>query len=67
MNLGVAVLSGLVIGGFLNVVIHRIPLGRSVVWLPYRGPARGETISGNVRLFACALLGGPCLRLAGGA
>ena len=65
MNLGVAVLSGLVIGSFLKVVIHRVPLGWSVV--PYRGPACGESISGNARLFACALLlGGPWLRLVGG-
>ena len=65
MILGVAVLSGLVIGSFLKVVIHRVPLGWSVV--PYRGPACGETISGNVGLFACALLGGLWLRLVRGA
>ena len=38
MILPAAALSGLVIGRFFRVVIHRIPLRRSALWLASYGP-----------------------------
>ncbi len=60
----VAVLLGLVIGSFLNVVIARVPEGRSV-WRPRSAcPGCGALIAwyDNVPLASFALLGGRCRR-----
>ncbi len=55
-------LLGLVIGSFLNVVIHRVPLRRSVVWPSSRCPECGAPISSadNVPLLSYLLLRGRC-------
>jgi len=55
-------LLGLVIGSFLNVVIHRVPLRQSVVWPASRCPACGEAIEpmDNVPLLSYVLLRGRC-------
>jgi leader peptidase (prepilin peptidase) / N-methyltransferase len=55
-------LLGLVIGSFLNVVIHRVPLHQSVVWPASRCPACGEAIRpmDNVPLLSYLLLRGRC-------
>ncbi|HSK98784.1 MAG TPA: prepilin peptidase [Rubrobacteraceae bacterium] len=53
---------GLVIGSFLNVVIHRVPLRKSVVWPSSHCPACGEPIAprDNVPLISYAMLRGRC-------
>jgi leader peptidase (prepilin peptidase) / N-methyltransferase len=55
-------LFGLVVGSFLNVVIHRIPLHQSVVWPASRCPACGEPIRpiDNVPILSYLLLQGRC-------
>jgi leader peptidase (prepilin peptidase)/N-methyltransferase len=55
-------LFGLVVGSFLNVVIHRVPLRQSVVWPASRCPACGEPIAplDNVPVLSYALLRGRC-------
>jgi leader peptidase (prepilin peptidase)/N-methyltransferase len=55
-------LLGLVVGSFLNVVIHRVPLRRSVLWPASHCPACGEPIRpiDNVPLLSYALLRGRC-------
>lgn len=55
-------LLGLVVGSFLNVVIHRVPLRESVVWPVSRCPACGEPIAplDNVPILSYVLLGGRC-------
>jgi leader peptidase (prepilin peptidase)/N-methyltransferase len=55
-------LLGLVVGSFLNVVIHRVPLRQSVVWPASRCPACGERIAplDNVPVLSYALLRGRC-------
>ena len=55
-------LLGLVVGSFLNVVIHRVPLRRSVVWPASRCPACGEPIrpQDNVPVLSYLLLRGRC-------
>jgi leader peptidase (prepilin peptidase)/N-methyltransferase len=55
-------LLGLVVGSFLNVVIHRVPLRRSVLWPASHCPACGEPIKpiDNVPLLSYALLRGRC-------
>lgn len=55
-------LLGLVVGSFLNVVIHRVPLRQSVVWPASRCPACGEPIApvDNVPVLSYALLRGRC-------
>src|SRR5918999_1053162 len=55
-------LLGLVVGSFLNVVIHRVPLRRSVVWPASRCPTCGEPIAplDNVPVLSYALLRGRC-------
>jgi leader peptidase (prepilin peptidase) / N-methyltransferase len=55
-------LLGLVAGSFLNVVIHRVPLHRSVLWPASHCPACGEPIKpiDNVPLLSYALLRGRC-------
>ena len=55
-------LFGLVVGSFLNVVIHRVPLHQSVVWPASRCPACGEPIRpiDNVPVLSYLLLRGRC-------
>lgn len=58
----VAVLFGLVVGSFLNVVIHRVPRGESVVWPASHCPHCGEPIRpvDNIPLISYLLLRGRC-------
>jgi leader peptidase (prepilin peptidase)/N-methyltransferase len=55
---------GLVIGSFLNVVIHRVPRGQSIVYPASRCPECGTHISprDNVPVISYLLLGGRCRR-----
>lgn len=57
-----AALFGLVIGSFLNVIIHRVPLKESIVWPASHCPACGEAIKprDNVPLISYVLLRGRC-------
>jgi leader peptidase (prepilin peptidase)/N-methyltransferase len=59
---GAAFLFGLVVGSFLNVVIHRLPLGESVVSPGSRCPRCGTPISpaDNVPVLSWILLRGRC-------
>ena len=58
----VALLTGLLVGSFLNVCIHRIPRGESIVSPPSRCPACEATIRWfqNVPLFSWVALRGRC-------
>ncbi len=58
----VAVLFGLVVGSFLNVVIYRVPQRESVVWPASHCPHCGEPIrpGDNVPLVSYVLLRGRC-------
>lgn len=62
MILLVAVLFGLVVGSFLNVLIHRIPLKESVVWPNSHCPDCGQGIRprDNIPLVSYLLLRGRC-------
>ena len=53
---------GLVVGSFLNVCIHRLPLGESVVWPTSRCPhCRAEVkLYDNIPVLSYILLGGRC-------
>jgi leader peptidase (prepilin peptidase) / N-methyltransferase len=55
-------LLGLVVGSFLNVVIHRVPLRQSVVWPTSHCPRCGVAIKpgDNVPLLSYLLLRGRC-------
>ena len=55
-------LLGLVVGSFLNVVIHRLPLRRSIVWPASHCPQCGTAIKArdNVPLLSYLLLRGRC-------
>ncbi|WP_244299903.1 prepilin peptidase [Rubrobacter xylanophilus] len=55
---------GLVVGSFLNVVIHRVPRRESVVWPGSRCPRCGSSILArdNVPLLSYLLLRGRCRR-----
>jgi leader peptidase (prepilin peptidase)/N-methyltransferase len=57
-----AAVLGLVIGSFLNVVIHRVPRRRSVVWPASSCPKCGEPIAplDNIPLLSYLLLRGRC-------
>jgi leader peptidase (prepilin peptidase)/N-methyltransferase len=57
-----AFILGAVIGSFLNVCIHRIPAGESIVHPPSRCPKCGAAIRWyqNVPIFSYLLLGGRC-------
>ena len=57
-----AAVFGLVIGSFLNVVIHRVPRRRSVVWPASSCPKCGEPIAprDNIPLVSYLLLRGKC-------
>jgi leader peptidase (prepilin peptidase) / N-methyltransferase len=58
----IAFVSGLLVGSFLNVVIHRIPRGESVVVGRSKCPTCGGMIAwyDNVPLLSYAALGGKC-------
>src|ERR687897_3218370 len=58
----VTVLFGLVVGSFLNVVIHRVPRRESVVWPASHCPHCEEPIrpTDNVPLISYVLLRGRC-------
>ena len=58
----VAVLFGLVVGSFLNVVIHRVPRHESIVWPASHCPHCGEPIRplDNVPLISYLMLRGRC-------
>ena len=58
---------GLCIGSFLNVVIHRLPRGTSVVTPPSRCPGCGYQLqwSDNVPVLSWVLLRGRCRSEAG--
>ena len=53
---------GLAIGSFLNVVIHRVPQGLSVVRPASRCPSCGTTLAGrdNIPVLSWLLLRGRC-------
>ena len=55
-------LLGLVVGSFLNVVIHRVPLRQSIVWPASHCPRCGAAIrsTDNVPLLSYVLLRGRC-------
>jgi leader peptidase (prepilin peptidase)/N-methyltransferase len=55
-------LLGLVVGSFLNVVIHRVPLRQSIVWPASRCPRCGAAIKpgDNMPLLSYLLLRGRC-------
>ena len=57
-----AVLFGLIWGSFLNVVIHRLPAGQSLVSPRSRCPNCGKPVAGydNVPVLSYVLLGGRC-------
>lgn len=58
----IAVPFGLVIGSFLNVIIHRVPLRRSIVWPASSCPHCGEGIApyDNIPLLSYVVLRGRC-------
>ena len=62
MTVVVAVLFGLVVGSFLNVVIHRVPVRQSIVWPSSRCPSCEAPIKSfdNVPLLSYLLLRGKC-------
>jgi leader peptidase (prepilin peptidase)/N-methyltransferase len=53
---------GAVVGSFLNVCIHRLPRGESVVWPPSACPRCGRRLTWyeNVPMVSFVLLGGRC-------
>lgn len=55
-------LFGLVMGSFLNVVIHRVPLKQSIVWPSSRCPSCGVDISAhdNIPVLSYLVLRGRC-------
>lgn len=58
----IAVLFGLVVGSFLNVVVHRVPAKESIVWPASHCPSCGEPIKSkdNIPLISYVLLRGRC-------
>ncbi len=58
----VAALFGLVVGSFLYIVIHRVPLRQSIVWPSSQCPNCGASIKSfdNVPLLSYLLLRGKC-------
>lgn len=45
MRLAALALGGLAVGSFLNVVIHRLPRGESIVWPPSHCPSCGRRLA----------------------
>lgn len=62
MTIAVASLSGLLIGSFLNVIAHRVPVGVPVTRPPSRCPSCGAPIRwrDNVPVVSWIVLGGRC-------
>jgi leader peptidase (prepilin peptidase) / N-methyltransferase len=62
VTVGVSVVFGLVIGSFLNVVIHRVPAGLSIVRPPSRCPSCEQPIAprDNVPVLSWLLLRARC-------
>ena len=62
-----AVLLGLLVGSFLNVVIYRVPRGQSVAWPGSHCPHCGEHIRplDNIPIFSYLLLRGRCRKCEG--
>jgi leader peptidase (prepilin peptidase) / N-methyltransferase len=62
LPLAIAALFGAVIGSFLNVCIHRLPLDQSLMWPASACPQCGQRLqwSDNVPLVSYALLWGRC-------
>jgi leader peptidase (prepilin peptidase)/N-methyltransferase len=60
--LALAALFGAVIGSFLNVCIHRLPRGTSIVWPASACPACGRQLAwfDNIPLVSYVVLGGRC-------
>lgn len=58
----VAFIFGSIVGSFLNVCIHRMPLGESVVWPRSHCPNCKRRISGydNIPFLSYLILGGKC-------
>ncbi|HKB69234.1 MAG TPA: A24 family peptidase [Thermoanaerobaculia bacterium] len=58
----VAAVAGLLVGSFVNVVIHRVPLGRSIVFPGSHCPRCGAPIRAfdNVPVVSWLFLGGKC-------
>ena len=58
----VAFAFGLIVGSFLNVVVHRMPRGESIVWPGSRCPASSRPIRAyeNIPLVSYLLLRGRC-------
>lgn len=65
--LGFAILLGLMIGSFLNVVIYRYPRGESVVYPASRCPSCGSGIKWyqNIPVLSWWALGGRCANCKG--
>ena len=64
-NVGIFILVfilGSAIGSFLNVVIYRVPLGKSIISPPSSCPKCGERIKPyhNIPIFGWLILGGKC-------
>jgi leader peptidase (prepilin peptidase)/N-methyltransferase len=61
LEIPIAIL-GLIVGSFLNVVIHRLPLGRSIVWPGSACPGCGAPIRwyDNIPIAGWLALGGRC-------
>ena len=53
---------GAIIGSFLNVVIHRVPLEESIVFPNSRCPSCGAVIAfyDNIPVLSYVMLGGKC-------
>jgi leader peptidase (prepilin peptidase)/N-methyltransferase len=62
MDVGIVGIFGLFVGSFLNVCIHRVPLGRSIVLPRSACPACGHAIAfyDNIPLLSFLLLRGRC-------
>jgi leader peptidase (prepilin peptidase) / N-methyltransferase len=62
MHSGIALLLGLLVGSFLNVVIHRLPRKKSLMWPGSHCPACGVSLSPleNIPLLSYLFLRGRC-------
>ena len=62
INYILAGILGAIIGSFLNVVIHRVPLEESIVFPNSRCPSCGAVIAfyENIPVLSYLLLGGRC-------
>lgn len=64
VEIGIVLFLGLTIGSFLNVVVHRLPRGESLVSPGSRCPACGYSLRAldNIPVLSYAVLGGRCRR-----